>query len=124
MATAHSGDVSFLLLLLCAHITCSLQAHLPQHVKNSTSLTANIKLLLNLYISTLLVLKLTLILTFLRPTGSLTGGTAATFTWGYRVVYIWYCSDPRLESLSRSCVHSVTVNVLLLGKRIVHTVGT
>ena len=45
-------------------IACKL-TYLPLHAKNSTSLTANCKLLLNLYISTFLVLKLTLMLTFL-----------------------------------------------------------
>ena len=44
-------------------------------VKNSTSLTANWKLLLYLYISTFLVLKLALILIFLRPAGSSPGRT-------------------------------------------------
>ena len=46
-------------------ITACKFTHLPLHAKNSTSLTANWKLLLNLYNSTLLVLKLTLMLIFL-----------------------------------------------------------
>ena len=46
-------------------ITACKLTHLPLHVKNSTSLTANWKLLLNLYISTFLVLKLILMLIFL-----------------------------------------------------------
>ena len=49
----------------CKRITACKLTHLPLHAKNSTSLTANWKLLLNLYIHTFLVLKLTLMLVFL-----------------------------------------------------------
>ena len=56
------------------------EIEIAMHVKNSTSLTANWKVLLNLYISTFLVLKLTLMLTFLRPAGSPPGRTAVTST--------------------------------------------
>ena len=56
------------------------------HVRNSTSLTANWKVLLDLYISTLLVLKLTLLLTLLRPAGSPPGGTDATSARGWLVI--------------------------------------
>ena len=54
------------------------------HVKNSTSLTENVKVLLNLYISTLLVLKVILMLILLRPAvaGCPLGGTEATTTLG------------------------------------------
>ena len=51
----------------------SLENKLLPQVKNSTSLTANTRLLLYLYISTLLVLKLTVMLTLLRPGSSLSG---------------------------------------------------
>jgi hypothetical protein len=57
-------------------------AHLLQYVKNSTSLTAKEKVLLYLYISILLVLKLTLLLTFLRPARSTPSGTEATPAYG------------------------------------------
>ena len=67
-------------------ITAYKLTHSPLHAKNSTSLTANWKLLLNLYISNFLVLKLTLMLTFLRPAGSPPGGTAVTSTLGEFVV--------------------------------------
>ncbi len=60
--------------------------NLLMQMKNSTSLTANWKLLLYLYISSLLVLKLTLMLMLLRPAGSPSGGTAATSTSGWLVV--------------------------------------
>ena len=52
------------------------------HVKNSISLTANMKLLLNLYISTFLVLKLKSMLTLLRSARPPPGGTEATSTCG------------------------------------------
>ena len=55
-------------------------------LKNSTSLTANWNLLLNLSISTFLVLKLTLILRLSRPAGCSPGGTSATSTCGMLVV--------------------------------------
>ena len=51
-------------------------------LKNSTSLTANWKLLLNLYISTFLVLKLISMLIFLRPVSSTPDGTSAISTYG------------------------------------------
>ena len=61
----------------------SKQAHLPLHdVENSTSLSANTKVLLYLYISTFLVLKLMLMLTFLRPVSSPPGGIEATVVCG------------------------------------------
>ena len=64
------------------------QNHLLLHdiVKNSTSLTANWKLLLSLHISTFVVLKLTLMPTLLRPAGSPPGGTEATPARGVPIV--------------------------------------
>ena len=56
------------------------------HNLNSTSLTANWKLLLNLYINIFFELKLVLVLTFLRPAGSPPGGTEVTPTYGVPVV--------------------------------------
>ena len=61
-------------------------ASLLVQFKKSTSLTANWKELLNLYISTFFVLKLTLILTFLRPSGSPPGATTSTLTCGIPAV--------------------------------------
>ena len=63
------------------------QAHLMHiNVKNSTSLTANTKVLLYLYISTFFVLKLTLMLTFLQPAGSPPSGIVEVSVCGKLVV--------------------------------------
>ena len=56
--------------------------YLLLQLKNCTSLTANIVALPYLNISNFLVLKLTLMLTLLRPAGSAPGGTEATSTSG------------------------------------------
>ena len=57
--------------------TLCTQTYLPVHVKNSTSLTANLYALPDLTINIFVVLKLTLMLTFLRPADSSPGGTAS-----------------------------------------------
>ena len=56
------------------------------HLKNSTSLTVSLKLLLYLYISTFLVSKLKLMLILLQPAGSSPGGTESTSTRDVLVV--------------------------------------
>ena len=72
-------------------------------MKNSTSLIENTKLLAYLYISTLFVMKLTLMLMFLWPARSPPGGTAATsqYTLGAcswcipDIKVIWYSIEPQ-----------------------------
>ena len=69
-----------ILLYTCMY-TC-IVSNLLHLNRNSTSLIAKWKLLLNLYISTFFVLKLVLMLIFLRPAGSPPGGTEATPPYG------------------------------------------
>ena len=58
-----------------------LVTNLLWQIENSTSLTANLNVLLNFESSTFIVLKLNSILTFLEPAGSPPGDTAATSTY-------------------------------------------
>ncbi len=93
------------------HVSCLLL-----HVKNSNSLTENTNMLLYLYISTFVVVKLTLMLTFLRPVTcwlSTWWDCSNIYIWGVcswvipDIKVIWY----RIESQSGKASVSVTVVV-------------
>ena len=60
--------------------------HLLLALVKNTSLTASTVVLEYLYISTFFVLKITLILTFLLPAGSLSDGTESIPTYGVPAV--------------------------------------